>query len=138
MKYDKVTKKQMLMDVELKLLDTWERCDSYEQFIVEVDTKFPEAPKKMLLAFKVHYFKRMHPFLYFMSHIAWLVLNMALSAMVFSFTGLCIHEVLRCGIACGFFTWFLFLMPVYNPFMGDLMDTIKWYDDGKPVDDVYL
>ena len=123
MKYTYIEREQRAIDRTHELIDLWMESNTPAQFWLQQPMKVPDATANELRAFKIHWFKMCHPVLY---PFLWL-LGLALFV--------CPSVILNIPLAClvGVGLYFIVVMG-HLSLHGDLMGTIKWYEDGKPMD----
>ena len=87
--------------------------------------KVPDATATELRAFKLYYFKTCHPFIY---HSLWILFFLVL------FCPSLIAFLLNVPFAwLGMIVWIVVVLW-YLDIYGDMMASIKWHEDGKPMD----
>ena len=123
MKYTVKERRQRIFDRQRELINLWIESDIPAQFWLQQPLKIPDATASELLAFKIHWFKVCHPVLY---PFLW-ILGLALFV--------CPSFILNIPLAClvGVGLYFIVIMG-HLSLHGDMMETIKWYEDGKPSD----
>lgn len=123
MKYTIKERRQRIFDRQRELINLWIESDIPAQFWLQQPLKIPDATTSELRAFKIHWFKVCHPVLY---PFLW-ILGLALFV--------CPSFILNIPLAClvGVGLYFIVIMG-HLSLHGDMMETIKWYEDGKPSD----
>ena len=123
MKYAVKERRQRIFDRQRELINLWIESDIPAQFWLQQPLKIPDATTSELRAFKIHWFKVCHPVLY---PFLW-ILGLALFV--------CPSFILNIPLAClvGVGLYFIVIMG-HLSLHGDMMETIKWYEDGKPSD----
>lgn len=133
MKYMLKERAQRTIDRNHELVDLWMESDTPAQFWLQQPMKVPDATANELRAFKIHWFKMCHPVLYPFLWILGLVLFIC-SAIILPLAclvGVGLYIPLACLVGVGLY--FIVVM-CHLSLHGDLMETIKWYEDGKPMD----
>ena len=123
MKYTVKERRQRIFDRQRELINLWIESDIPAQFWLQQPLKIPDATTSELRAFKIHWFKVCHPVLY---PFLW-ILGLALFV--------CPSFILNIPLAClvGVGLYFIVIMG-HLSLHGEMMETIKWYEDGKPID----
>lgn len=123
MKYTVKERRQRKFDRQRELINLWIESDTPAQFWLKQPLMIPDATTSELRAFKIQWFKMCHPVLYPFLWILGLVLF------------LCPSVILNIPLAClvGVGLYFIVIMG-HLSLHGDMMETIKWYEDGKPID----
>ena len=123
MKYTVKERRQRKFDRQRELINMWIESDIPAQFWLQQPLKIPDATASELRAFKIHWFKVCHPVLY---PFLW-ILGLALF--------ICPSFILNIPLAClvGVGLYFIVIIG-HLSLHGDMMETIKWYEDGKPFD----
>ena len=123
MKYAVKERRQRIFDRQRELINLWIESNIPAQFWLQQPLKIPDATTSELRAFKIHWFKVCHPVLY---PFLW-ILGLALFV--------CPSFILNIPLAClvGVGLYFIVIMG-HLSLHGDMMETIKWYEDGKPSD----
>lgn len=134
MTYSRIKEKENLHELEKSLINLYIESDDYMKFLLEAGIRFPSASKMMIIPFKIHFFRKCHPFKYYFS---WLFL-WASTLVSGSFIGNALISNTQCnGAPLGFLGGLFFLVVISGVFhilVGDRMSTIKWYEDGCPMD----
>lgn len=123
MKYTVKERRQRKFDRQRELINLWIKSDIPAQFWLQQPLKIPDATASELRAFKIHWFKLCHPVLY---PFLW-ILGLALFV--------CPSFILNIPLSCLVGVGLYFIVVIgHLSLHGDMMETIKWYEDGKPFD----
>ena len=123
MKYTVKERRQRKIDRQRELINLWIESDIPAQFWLQQPLKIPDATMSELRAFKIHWFKMCHPVLY---PFLW-ILGLALFV--------CPSVILNIPLACLVGVGLYFIVVIgHLSLHGDMMKTIKWYEDGKPIE----
>ena len=121
MKYTVKERRQRKIDRQRELINLWIESDIPAQFWLQQPLKIPDATASELRAFKIHWFKLCHPVLY---PFLW-ILGLALFV--------CPSFILNIPLACLVGVGLYFIVVIgHLSLHGDMMESIKWYEDGKP------
>ena len=108
-----------------ELCKLWVKSANLHEFLVNADLEIPEATKYEMLAFKLWYFKKRHPIIWFT---LWFMWSGVLAFLSFLSLGV-FHD-----------TWFgnMFLVFPVVWFLGmylyiDEFQRIAWYESGCPI-----
>ena len=123
MKYMLKERAQRAIDRNHELIDLWMESDTPAQFWLQQPMKVPDATANELRAFKIHWFKMCHPVLY---PFLW-ILGLAL----FVCPGVILNIPLACLVGVGLY---FIVVLIHFSLHAEIMETIKWYEDGKPMD----
>lgn len=109
MKYQNELKRQKYRRLRRDLCKIYKNVDSWEEFCITANLTYGKIPLKLLIAFKLYYFRKIHPLIYF-------------SCRCF------LHTLLVC---CWFFVFFplIILHPFLElTFVYSIGDTIKYIE----------
>jgi hypothetical protein len=108
MKYDNVTKRKNRMLLKQQLCKLYIKCECLEEFLIKSNLAYGKIPWRLLIAFKLHYIRKSKPLLYYSVRFSYCILLVYISMLLL----VPIFELI-----------FLYIF-------GDMMHTIKWYEDG--------
>lgn len=124
MKYQIDTAKKRLKKMREDLIRMYIEADSIEQFLVDAELKWPDAPSKMLRSFKLYHFKKEHP-------VIWPMLYMCfMCSLLIDILLLDIIPIV--SIPIGIIMPIVIVWHMWSHV--DLMQSIEWHENGCPRD----
>lgn len=115
MKYDNITKRKNRMLLKEQLYKLYVKCECLEEFLIKANLAYGKISWRLLTAFKLHYIRTSKPLLYYSVRFSCCIL-------------LVVYPIATAYIQM------LLLFPIFELIFyymfGDMMNTIKWYEDG--------